>query len=108
MRGTVTRRGTRMYALVVAALVAGAAVSALQVSFGQATTAAGGGGAGGGGGRGGRGRAVLDPSEGLVNLAVVATPSTSYVSGDQKLEAINDGVFTGGRGGGGLLHYGNW
>lgn len=40
-----------------------------------------------------------------INLALVATPSTSFVSGDQSIEAINDGVFSGRRN---VAHYGNW
>jgi DUF1680 family protein len=40
-----------------------------------------------------------------INLALVATPSTSFVSGDQSIDAINDGVFSGRRN---IAHYGNW
>ncbi len=56
----------------------------------------------------GRGRgAIEDPNAGLTNLALVAVATTSYVSGDQSINAINDGN-TGGRGGGGVARYGNW
>jgi uncharacterized protein len=40
-----------------------------------------------------------------INLALVAAPSTSFVSGDQSIEAINDGVSAGRRN---VAHYGNW
>jgi len=40
-----------------------------------------------------------------INLALVATPSTSFVSGDQSIEAINDGISAGRRN---VAHYGNW
>ncbi len=59
-------------------------------------------------GRRGRGRGAVqipDENAGLVNLAPVATPTTSYVSGDQTINAINDGVNPGRRP---QEHYGNW
>ena len=46
-----------------------------------------------------------DENAGLVNLAPVATPTTSYVSGDQTIHAINDGVNPSRRQ---QDHYGNW
>jgi uncharacterized protein len=53
--------------------------------------------------------AASDPNAGLRNLALVATASTSYVSGDQTLSAINDDLMYGGRTGrNSLPHYGNW
>ena len=58
----------------------------------------------------GRGRGQQrDPSDTGLNLAVVAEPSASFVSGDTRLSAIQDGVNPqssrrGGRGG----TYGNW
>ena len=60
-----------------------------------------------GAGRRGRGNAARIPDEnaGLVNLAPVATPTTSYVSGDQTIAAINDGVNPSRRP---QDHYGNW
>jgi DUF1680 family protein len=48
--------------------------------------------------------ALPDENAGLVNLALVATPSTSNVSGDQTIDAINDGDFTRRP----REHYGNW
>jgi DUF1680 family protein len=59
-------------------------------------------------GRRGRGQ-QRDPSDTGLNLAVVAEPSTSHVSGDTRLSALNDGgnpqsSRRGGRGG----TYGNW
>jgi len=55
---------------------------------------------------GGRGRLppLEDSNVDLVNLALVATPSTSYVSGDQNILAINDGANPRRSG----EHYGNW
>ena len=57
-------------------------------------------------GRRGRGNAarIPDDNAGLVNLAPVATPTTSYVSGDQSIAAINDGMNPARS----REHYGNW
>jgi uncharacterized protein len=57
-------------------------------------------------GRRGRGNQAPLPDEnaGLVNLAPVATPTTSYVSGDQTILAINDGANPRRS----REHYGNW
>ena len=56
----------------------------------------------------GRGRGNLTPlvddNAKLVNLALVATPSTSFVSGDQSIDAINDGANPRRS----PIHYGNW
>jgi uncharacterized protein len=53
--------------------------------------------------------ATSDPNADLRNLALVATASTSYVSPDQTLSAVNDDIMYGGRGGRAMLpHYGNW
>ena len=116
--------------LAAAAFLAGAAVFSLQ-SFGQAGGGTGNGApsrrctggrrhqqwrppgaapAGGrGGARGAASRALTDPNADLVNLALVAQSSTSFVSGDQTLDAVNDGVIqAGGRGAPPLLHYGTY
>jgi len=45
------------------------------------------------------------PSSREINLALVATPTASFVSGEQSIEAINDGVSAGRRT---VAHYGNW
>ena len=58
--------------------------------------------AAGRGGRAGRGT-FNDPNATLVNLALVAQASTSYVSGDQTITAINDGLINNPS-----THYGNW
>ena len=47
---------------------------------------------------------LVDENAELVNLAVVATPSTSFVSGDQTIFAINNGANPRRSG----EHYGNW
>ncbi len=47
---------------------------------------------------------LVDEDAELVNLALVATPSTSYVSGDQTISAINDGANPRRS----KEHYGNW
>ena len=56
----------------------------------------------------GRGRGNLPPlvddNAKLTNLALVAVPSTSYVSGDQTINAINDGAYPRRS----AEHYGNW
>jgi len=53
--------------------------------------------------------AASDPNANLRNLALVATASTSYVSPDQTLSAVNDDLMYGGRAGrASLPHYGNW
>ncbi len=105
---------SRAIALATAAFVAGAAVFSLQ-SFGQAGGGTGDGAAPGTGGvapgRGGRGRgfqALVDPNANLTNLATVASASTSFVSGDQTIDAINDGVLQATRNGPPLLHYGSY
>ena len=52
----------------------------------------------------GRGRVpFVDANAGLTNLAIVATPSTSFVSGNETVGAINDGAFPNP-----AAHYGNW
>lgn len=114
---------TRVLACAAATLLAGAVLSTVHV-FGQAAgttppatqpgagenTSQAGGGTGSGvvapaQGRG-RGRGgIPDPNAGLTNLALVATPTASFVSGDTTVTAINDGA-AGGRGGG--ARYGNW
>jgi DUF1680 family protein len=108
-----------------ATLLAGAVMSAVN-SFGQAgspppatrptagvaqgeNTAQAGGGTGSGvvtpNANRGRGRdAIPDPNAGLTNLALVATPAASHVSGDTTVTALNDGVASN-RGG---SRYGNW
>jgi uncharacterized protein len=46
----------------------------------------------------------VDENSKLPNLALVATPTTSYVSGDQSIAAINDGI----AGRRASTRYGNW
>ncbi len=91
--------------IALAALVTGVSIWALQVSA-QATTSAAPPATAPApvarGGRAGRG-AFQDPNAALTNLALVAIPSTSYVSPHETLGAINDGLFPNPQ-----AHYGNW
>src|SRR5690349_1444544 len=91
--------------------MAGVAVSAIQ-TYGQAGGGTGDGAApgtaapAGRGGRGGRGAGApfVDANANLTNLAMAAKASTSYVSGDQTIDALNDGIARPG----GTIHYANW
>ncbi|HVT83104.1 MAG TPA: beta-L-arabinofuranosidase domain-containing protein [Phycisphaerae bacterium] len=101
----------RAVVLAAAVFMAGVGISAVQ-TFGQAGGGTGDGAApgtaapGGRGGRGGRGGNVpfVDANANLTNLAMAAKASTSYVSGDQTIDALNDGVARPG----GTTHYANW
>lgn len=107
MRNSISKK--HAFVLAAAAFMAGVAIFSIQ-SFGQAGGGTGSGAdpaataPGGRGGRGGRGN-IPDPNAQLTNLALAGTPSTSYVSGDTTLDALNDGVARTGNQG---LHYGNW
>ncbi len=87
-------------AILSASVLAGAVISSVHL-FAQAPAGGFGGRGGGGAGRGRGG--FSDPDAELVNLAPGAASSTSFVSGDQTLSAINDGVIFNPQ-----THYGNW
>ena len=53
-------------------------------------------------------RGEAEPAGAAVNLALFATPATSFVSGHETLEAINDGFEPRGEGDHSHGAYGNW